>query len=95
MKSRMKRVWLKLDGCDLKLALQESQIKVWNGDCNLGDGKLEAIREEYDQRHASYDLAATGDAQSAQELIDAMEGDLLFLREEALPDAVKEYQAKL
>lgn len=42
------RFWLKLDGTDVKECLQESVKKVWNGDVDLGDGKLQLLRSEYE-----------------------------------------------
>ena len=44
--------WIKLDACDLKPALQESTRGEWNGDVDLGDGKLHQLRLLYDQRRA-------------------------------------------
>ena len=40
-------VWLKIDACDVKAALQESQRGEWNGDEDLGDGKVENKNAEY------------------------------------------------
>jgi len=37
--------WLKLDSTDLKEALMESMKGVWNGDIDLGDGKLQKLQE--------------------------------------------------
>ena len=42
------RFWLKLDATDIKEALMESMKGVWNGDVDLGDGKLQELRVEYD-----------------------------------------------
>lgn len=39
------RFWLKLDATDLKEAIMESVKGVWNGDVDLGDGKLQELRE--------------------------------------------------
>lgn len=44
------RFWLKLDATDLKDALMESMKGVWNGDVDLGDGKLQELRGLYDGR---------------------------------------------
>lgn len=44
------RFWLKLDATDINEALMESMKSVWNGDVDLGDGKLQELREEYDNR---------------------------------------------
>jgi hypothetical protein len=42
--------WIKMDGTDIKPALQESVRGDWNGDVDLGDGKLQELREEYEKR---------------------------------------------
>lgn len=44
------RFWIKGDGCDIKPALQQSVKGVWNGDADLGDGTLQRLRAEYDER---------------------------------------------
>ena len=44
------RFWLKIDGTDVKTALMESMSGKWNGDVDLGDGSLKAMRKEYDER---------------------------------------------
>ena len=44
------RFWIKADGTDIKPALLESLRQEWNGDVNMQDGKLEALRLAYDQR---------------------------------------------
>lgn len=44
------RFWLKLDATDIKEALMESMKGVWNGDVDLGDGKLQELREDYNGR---------------------------------------------
>ena len=44
------RFWLKLDGTDVKACLMESVKGVWNGDVDLGDGKLGQLRSEYENR---------------------------------------------
>ena len=44
------RFWIKGDGCDIKPALQQSVKGVWNGDSDLGDGTLQKLRTEYDNR---------------------------------------------
>ena len=41
------RFWLKIDGTDVKEGLMESQKRAWNGDVDLGDGKLQELRKEY------------------------------------------------
>ena len=44
------RFWLKIDGTDVKKGLMESQKRVWNGDLDLGDGSLQNLRQEYDNK---------------------------------------------
>ena len=44
------RFWIKGDGCDIKPALQQSVKGVWNGDADLGDGVLQNLRTDYEQR---------------------------------------------
>ena len=50
------RFWIKGDGCDVKGALQESVSGIWNGDVDMGDGKLQALRTEYDERRNDFQL---------------------------------------
>lgn len=42
------RFWIKIDATDIKKALMESGKKVWNGDADMGDGALQALRTEYE-----------------------------------------------
>ena len=44
------RFWIKGDGCDIKPALQQSVKGVWNSDADLGDGALQNLRTDYEQR---------------------------------------------
>jgi DNA gyrase/topoisomerase IV subunit A len=44
------RFWIKGDGCDVKQALQQSVKGVWNGDADLGDGNLQELRTDYEER---------------------------------------------
>ncbi len=44
------RFWLKLDGTDIKAALQESVRGEWNGDPDLLDGRLQQLRSSYTAR---------------------------------------------
>ena len=46
--------WIKGDGCDVKPALQQSFKGVWNGDANLGDGTLQNLRTDYEQRMKTF-----------------------------------------
>ena len=34
----------------MKAGLRESMRGEWSGDCDLGDGKLQQMKEDYDQR---------------------------------------------
>lgn len=38
------RFWLKVDACDIKVALQEFVKGKWDGAIDLGDGKLQEMR---------------------------------------------------
>ena len=72
--------WLKVDACDLKVALQESVRAKWDGDVDLGDGKLEEMRADYDARRAEASLQ-DGDVQrellemKVRKLIDSFQDD--------------------
>jgi hypothetical protein len=50
------RVWLKLDGTDVKESLQHSVKGEWNGDVNLNNGHLEGLREDFDNKLAWIEL---------------------------------------
>lgn len=88
-----KRVWLKLDACDVKAILQESVNREWNGDEDLRDGKLEALREEYSIRHQTFREACEGQQDGWDALIQALEGDIPFLQD-GLHEAVRIYELK-
>lgn len=91
-------MWLKADACDIKVALQESLRGDWNGDAELNDGQLEAIRAEFDQRVASLSSSLHDDPQmvsvAVQEVVDAVSTDIPFLRD-GLAAAVTIYQLKV
>jgi len=42
--------YIKADATDIKAGLRESMRGEWSGDCDLGDGKLQQMKEDYDQR---------------------------------------------
>lgn len=85
-----KRVWLKLDACDIKVALQESKDKKWNGDANLGE--LKVLRQEYGLRLRTFEEAMkTGRQDAIGQVVAAVESDAVFLRK-VLSDALVEYQ---
>jgi len=44
------RFCLKVDTSDIKVLLQESVKGKWDGDIDLGDGKLQEMQAEYDTR---------------------------------------------
>ena len=47
-----KRWWIKADACDLRKGLRESVKGNWAGDEDLGNGVLEDLKKDYDQRRA-------------------------------------------
>ena len=62
----------------------ESMKGVWNGDVDLGDGKLKEMRKEYDDR--VHQVASLASLESSVELetglrhwIDQLDGDVEFL----------------
>ena len=47
------RYWIKIDGTDIKVALQESKQREWNGDSELGvQSSVSSLKEEYNRRWA-------------------------------------------
>ena len=50
--SHGKRWWTKADACDLRKGLRESVKGNWAGDKDLGNGVLENLKKDYDQRRA-------------------------------------------
>lgn len=48
------RFWIKPDRTDVKPALLESMRKEWNGDVDLGNGKFQSLRREYEERSAAF-----------------------------------------
>ena len=79
------RFWIKGDGCDVKPALQESVRGVWNGDIDLGDGKLAALRGEYDGRQEMFGVVCRAGTtreimeESVGRIIDQLALDAKFL----------------
>lgn len=53
------RYWLKLDATDVKEALMKSMKGVWNGDEDLGDGKLQELRRQNDERMTVVEIVMT------------------------------------
>ena len=68
----------------IKYCIMESQRKVWNGDEDLGDGKLGALRDEYeDSRMADMHTLKSRNAAEAKNVLprvlDAFTDDIAFL----------------
>ena len=82
----------------MKAALMESQRGEWNGDVDLGDGKLAALRATYDERVQSAEQS--GKATTALELeqklrqcLDVLDQDIEFLSS-GIREAVDVYRKK-
>jgi len=82
------RFIIKADGTDLVPCVQESMKNKWNGDVDLGDGKLEKLRAEYDRLRK---LALDGD-------LDILDAELIdqksWLRKESTSIKAKIKKAK-
>ena len=92
------RFWLKLDATDIKEALMESMRGVWNGDVDLGDGKLQELRELYNGRVNLVSSLAGYDSQRELEVglrqwIDELDEDVLFL-DSGFNEAIEVYRKK-
>lgn len=94
------RFWIKADGTDVKAALQESLRRVWNGDVDLLDGKLEDIRREYEARISGCETITKSNNISRADsviafgaLVDALEDDIVFL-DGGLQKAVESFRTK-
>lgn len=61
------RFWLKLDGTDVKACLMESVKGVWNGDVDLGDGKLQQLRSEYENRLQVFKVLSKAESRNVLE----------------------------
>ncbi|XP_019628684.1 PREDICTED: receptor-interacting serine/threonine-protein kinase 3-like [Branchiostoma belcheri] len=93
------RYWIKIDGTDIKPALQESMKGQWNGDIDLRDGKLAELRKECDQRlELVNNLEVNKERASLEEkiktLVNTFHDDSHFL-EQALTEAVNVYTKKM
>lgn len=78
------RFWLNVDACDIKVALQESVKGKWDGDIDLGDGKLQEMPAEYDARRTEAcikDAVVTRDSLELKicNMVDALKTDVEFL----------------
>lgn len=93
------RFWIKIDGTDVKAALLESMRKEWNGDIDLGTGKLLALRRQYDERGQIFREAPKAAnqhtlQQSLMNVLENIEDDIVFLTE-GLEKATKLFQEKM
>ena len=63
--------------------MESWERKVWNGDEDLGDGKLQALREEYEKRMADMHRLKLRDVATVKavlpRVLDALTGDITFL----------------
>lgn len=92
----MARYWIKVDGTDIKPALQESKKGEWNGDIDMGDGHLQELRAEYDRRKKlTEDMSKPGicSDQILCSMIDDLTSDIPFLNS-GLQNARELYQKK-
>lgn len=92
------RFWLKLDGTDVKECLQESVKKVWNGDVDLSDGKLQLLRSEYENRQQMLKVLPKAENRTLLEAalrsrLDEFHADKNFLLK-GLNDAIEDYRKK-
>ena len=90
--------WMKLDGTDVKECLMESVKSIWNGDVDLGDGKLKELRSEYETRVESFNVMQKtrerGELEVAlRKQLDQLQADRDFLVS-GLTNAVEEYRKK-
>lgn len=75
----------------------ESQRKVWNGDEDLGDGKLAALRDEYENRMADMHTLKSRNAAEVKEVLprvlDAVTDDITFL-DKGFKEATDHFEKK-
>lgn len=91
---RVDNVWIKLDACDIKVALQQSMKGDWNGDADLGDGQLEALRHLHQARLQCFIEASSGSKEQLDQVRRNFEEDTLFIKD-GLQSAIKAYQKKI
>lgn len=93
------RFWIKLDATDVKVAMMESGRRVWNGDVDLGNGELQKMRQQYDDRFKLLDglkVQGVGVANMREKIpniIDELEADIEFL-DEGLKEASAHFEKK-
>lgn len=93
-----RRFWLKLDATDVKECVMESVKGVWNGDVDLGDGKLKELPSEYETTVQSFKLMQKArerreSEEALQKRLDELEVDRDFLVA-GLNNAVEDYRKK-
>ncbi|XP_066296437.1 uncharacterized protein [Branchiostoma lanceolatum] len=93
------RYWIKIDGTDIKPALQQSKKREWNGDVDLKDGQLADLRKDFDLRMEQIDkLDANKDRAILENnlttLVDTFQNDSNFLHH-SLTNAVNLYTKKM
>lgn len=82
------RWWIKADACDLRKGLRDESMRhEWAGDSDLGDGKLQALYQDYMARRTFYSGLGLKDRRvSVKEdlllVISALDVDLNFLKSE-------------
>ncbi|XP_072037947.1 uncharacterized protein [Amphiura filiformis] len=90
------RFWLKLDGTDIKAALQETKpdpnkLGEWNGDVDKRDEELKKLKEEYVARNETCKLlTASPNSELCDVLVSELEKDRALLRK-LMQEASKEY----
>jgi ribosomal protein S17E len=84
------RWWIKADACDLRQGLKESMRHEWSGDCDLGDGKLDALYKEYGLGLKNRKANLHDDL---SKVISALDKDLKFLQD-GEKEAYKSYSTK-
>ena len=92
------RWWIKADACDLRQGLKESMRHEWSGDCDLGDGKLDALYKEYTSRRNFYQGLGLKNRKAnlhddLSKVISALDKDLKFLQD-GEKEAYKSYSTK-
>ena len=90
------RFWLKLEAADLNEALMESVSGVWNGDVDLGNGKLQELQRVYDSRVSLVSRLTVVQTWQGLEVelgkcVDSLADDIPFL-DEGFKLAVEDYR---
>ena len=89
------RFWIKGDGWDIKPALQQSVKGVWNGDSDLGDGTLQNLRNDYEQRLKTFKKLASqhNDNEKVMNMIVTVSTDLETDKQFLTPGVMKAQKA--